>query len=539
MLHFCLFGTFLVEDETGVDRRPKLMKARAILAVLASTPKHQRSRSWLQALLWPDRQPSQAMSSLRTALADIRRHLGPMADILQANHSEIRLDPSKIATDLETGIAEGRLFLEGFDVPHAHQFEDWMREQRQMFEATPVQVVPTRSTGVEDATGAERIYLGSICPPGQSLTQMQADALVDNLAKSTEDLGLAETLDGRGLAQTQEEFLQGALKTGCDLLLLSESVESARGSMIRLKVVAPETRRLVWSKTLTSDRVIALDDPATIVAVAEFVDVLAEQKARLFSWQVEDLPPAVIGMAGVRHMFRLGPQNYETAEKLLRLAYQRDRQAIYLAWRAYLRTFFIGEIEFGCRQTVIEEGEALSRRALEKAPHNSMVLAACAHVENMLHDSHDSAYDLAARALELNRCNPLAWSTMGVALAFLGDTARGKAAAKTGAKLSGQAWHCAQLEVLASSASLVAGDVSGALAHAERSHAKSPSYAPPLRFLSAIYHHTNRPNEAQAVVTKLRTQEPDFKLSQLREVGYPSESLRKAKLLESLPQTEL
>lgn len=534
-----LFGTFQVNDDTETDRRPKLMKAKAILAVLAATPGHRRSRSWLQSLLWSDRQPAQAMSSLRTALADVRRHFGPHADILLSDHSEIALDVARVQTDLEQAGGQGRQLLEGFDIPHAPEFEDWLRELRQSHSTDATPTAPVQNGSVSQGIAAiDRLYLGSMLSSGQSMTQMQADALVDNLAKATEDLGLAETVDGRGAQTTQENVLKNAQTVGCSLILMSEAAETATGSMIRLKVLETATRRLIWSKSLTSPALIQLDDPATIAAVAELIDILAEQKMRLFDWQTDHLPPAVIGMAGVRHMFRLGAQNYETAEKLLKLAYERDPRAIYLAWRAYLRTFFIGEIEFGCKETVIEEGTFLSRRALEKEPHNSMVLAACAHVENMLHNSHQSAYDLASRALGINQCNPLAWSTLGVASAFLGDSVSGKKFTKIGAKLSEQSWHSAQLEILAGSASLVDGDIKSAQHHSERSHLRSSSYAPPLRFLSAIYFANGDYDGASEMSDKLRVLEPDFKLEQLKDDGYPAESLRKANLLNSLPSRE-
>ena len=537
MLDIRLFGTFEVRDEKGMDRRPKLMKARAIVAVLAATPGHRRSRCWLQALLWADRQPAQAMSSLRTGLTDIRRHFGEYADCLLTDHSEIALDPNLVRTDLDQPYARNRELLEGFDVANATEFEDWLRELRQNYASNvPGKVISASAIG---ETAADTMYLGSFSPPGQTMAQMQADALVDNLAKSIEDLGLATTLDGRGSATSQEKFLNSAHDAGCSLVLFSEASESSSGSMIRLKVLVPSTRRLLWSKTLTSSGAINLDDPSTIAAVADFIDMLAEQKMRQFDWQNENLPPAVIGMAGVRHMFRLGAENYELAEKLLKLAYEREPRAIYLAWRAYLRTFFIGEIEFGCKETVIEEGTFLSRRAIEKEQHNSMVLAAGAHVENMLHNSHESAYELASRALNINRCNPLAWSTLGVASAFLGDAQTGKKLTKVGAVLADGAWHRAQLQILASSASLVAGDVKSAQHHSERSHAASPTYAPPLRFLSAIYFHNGQVESALEASEKLRTFERDFQLERLKDDGYPAESLRKAKLLDRLPRREV
>lgn len=540
MLTFRLFGTFAIEDNIGADRRPKLMKSRAILAILAATPGHRRSRSWLTGLLWPDRQPEQAQSSFRSALADIRRHLGAHADILQADRSDVTLDVTRITTDLDSETAPRRDFLEGFQIGHAVAFDAWLAETRARL--TP-NTRPTATIALVPADTApseiDRLYLGSMSPPGQTMTQMQADALVDNVGKSAEDLGLAETLDGRGIAVTQEDYFNKARETGCSLLLLSESAETTMGSMIRLKVLEPVAKRLVWSKTLTNNRLIQLEDPATITAVAELIDVLAEKKVRQFDWHTDHLQPAVIGMAGVKHMFRLGPQNFETAETLLKLAYERDPRAVYLAWRAYLRTFFIGEIEFGCKETVIEEGTALSRRAIEKDPHNSMVLAACAHVENMLQNSHHNAYELASRALGINRTNPLAWSTLGVASAFLGDAKEGKRLSKVGARLSEQAWYNPQLEILASSASLVDGDIAGAEMHAQNSAMRSPSYAPPLRFLSAIYHYTGDQDRALEVEMRLRTREPGFNVGQLKDDGYPAETVRKAGLLKALPKHEI
>ena len=43
MLKLQLYGPLSITDEMGVDRRPKLMKARAILAVLAATKGHRHS----------------------------------------------------------------------------------------------------------------------------------------------------------------------------------------------------------------------------------------------------------------------------------------------------------------------------------------------------------------------------------------------------------------------------------------------------------------------------------------------------------------
>ncbi|MEL6372311.1 MAG: hypothetical protein AAFR03_16530, partial [Pseudomonadota bacterium] len=424
MLKFRLIGPLTMTDADGVDRRPKLMKARAILAVLAVTPGHRHSRAWFQSMLWHDRQHEQALSSLRSALTDVRRHLGPLAPALITDHSDVALDPALIEVDIAATPTPTGTLLEGFDIPHADAFEDWLRDARTAFELkTEAAGAPPTAIQAVPATTEEvcKLYLAARNGSDFNLTRMQCDSLVDSIAKSVEDLSLAETFDGRGRGETMESFLNAADAANCDLVLISESAETAQGSIARLKVVETASTRLIWSKSITGTTAFELDNPATIGVVAEFVDVLSEHLLRPFQWLDQNMPASLLAVAGMHRIFKLGSQNFETADQMLKRAHQQAPHGSYLAWRAYLRTLLIGELEFVDKDAIVEEGTVLARRALEHEPHNSMVLALCAHVENMLHNAYGNAFDLSARALELNRCNPLAWASLVVAAAFLGE----------------------------------------------------------------------------------------------------------------------
>ena len=539
VLDFSLIGTLRIVDNDGTDRKPKLMKSQAVLVALILSDGHVRSRSWLQALLWSDRQPQQAMASLRAALSDIRRHFGPCADILSSDYREIKLDAARIRTDLDGVRHSQSCLLEGFDVAYADKFSAWLYKQRQNHSDVAVPAAPNAGSGNKQGRICDVLCLASIAPPGQTLTQMQADALVDNLARFAEDLGLSETIDLRGSAVSQTDYVTYARKAGCQLLLISESVEMASGSMIRMKIIEPVEARLIWSKSILRDGCIDLDDPASLATVVEFIDVLADLKCRRFDGKNLDLPADVIALSGVRHMTSLGAENIKIADDHLKTAYEKDPKAIYLAWRAYLRTYLIGEIQFGCRSTAIEEGTFLSQQAIEKEPNNSMVLATGAHVARMLKLSYTDAFALAKRAIDLNRSNPLAWSTLGAANSFLGNTEIGKRQAKVGAKLAQSSWHSAMLEAIAGSSSLLDHDIPSARQHSLSSHSASQSFAPPLRFLSAIFCHDGQFAKAKEMADKLRLREPDFSLEHLADEGYPANSLRKAGLLESLPSKEV
>ncbi len=545
MLIFQLYGPFSMTDEAGIDRRPKLMKARAILAVLAATKGHRHSRSWFIAMLWPDRQHLQALSSMRSALSDIRRHLGPYADALITDNTEVALDPACFKVE-ENGSSNGHLgeFLEGFDVGHADGFEDWLVTQRMAEVDEPPKAAPRADFGLPaqpyPAKSTARIFLASRSHPGDHFTAMQCDALVDCLAKSIEEIGLADIIDGRGCGDGLDDFRAQAARDNCGLMLVAEAAEASGQAIARLKIVETDRGVLVWSKSLTGRPMIDLEDPLTISVVAGVVDHLSERFLRGYRGLEEsNMPPQALALSGINRLFRLGLQNYQTADVLLKQAHALDHRGRYLAWRAFLRTFMLCEQQLENPEAVVEEATALARRALEAEPYNSMVLALCAHVETMLHSAYECAYDMSSRALELNACNPLAWASLGAAASFLGETQKGHGIAKVGARIGKQSCFSFQAESWASATGLLAGDIGGALKHAERSHMIAPSFAPPMRYLSALYCIDGQFGQAAIVAEKLRSQEPDFTMNSLKQDGYPADSLRRSGLLKHIPAREI
>ncbi|MDJ0629347.1 MAG: hypothetical protein QNJ44_13900 [Rhodobacter sp.] len=547
MLEINLIGSFEIRDDQGVDRRPKLMKSKAIVAVLATIPGHRHSRSWFQGLFWADRQHEQALSSLRSALADIRRQLGPHSAALISDNTDVALDPNLIRVDIHSDRNAADLlsggFLEGFDIAHAEAFEDWLRQARMEYECkslprlSPASPCPPQTDA--ETGDVTRLYLASGNDVASTVTQIQCETLVDGLAKSVDDLGFAEIVDGRGRGRSMDDFIVAATGAECSLLLVADAAEAPSGAIARLKMIETPSGRLVWSKSVVGSATLDLEDPATIGVVAEFVDVLSERLFRTYQERTDRLSPQLLGAAGINHAFKLGSQNYEAAEDLLKRAHEWDPRGSYLAWRAYLRTLLIGELNYSDREAVIEEGTYLAERALEIAPNNSMVLAVCAHVQNMLHDDYERAFDLSTRALELNRCNPIAWIGLGASAIFLGKEQAGYKIAKVGSRLSIGSRFSFFADSWASAAGVLAGSLKTAEQYAERSHAAAPTYAPPLRYLTALYCASGQFERAEAMAEKLRQREPDFTLERLRDHGYPSDSLRRARLLETLPYREI
>ena len=121
-----LAGPVSVIDAEGRDRTPYSMKARGILAVLGTARAYRVSRSKLQDKLWSDRSPEQGSASLRQALTEIRKRLGPMREILTSGPGWIGLDPDllDVVLDPPADFVPGTFeFADDLDIRDA-EFED-------------------------------------------------------------------------------------------------------------------------------------------------------------------------------------------------------------------------------------------------------------------------------------------------------------------------------------------------------------------------------------------------------------------------------
>lgn len=116
---------------------PKGAKACGLLALLARQPRMEHSQVWLQDKLWSDRGRDQAAASLRQALSQLRRDLGPAAGVLQITRTRVALDARRIRIADPDGAAP-RAFLEGIDIRDP-EFEDWLRVERASQPHTGVQ----------------------------------------------------------------------------------------------------------------------------------------------------------------------------------------------------------------------------------------------------------------------------------------------------------------------------------------------------------------------------------------------------------------
>jgi DNA-binding SARP family transcriptional activator len=120
-------------------------KHLALLVYLARSPRG-GARDHLMGLLWPEKDQEKARHSLNEALRVLRKTLG---DAVVTEGDVVRIAPEAITTDLGSpdSSAIAGPFLEGFAVPDAPEFEDWLARERERVRAATLGTLVVAAEG--------------------------------------------------------------------------------------------------------------------------------------------------------------------------------------------------------------------------------------------------------------------------------------------------------------------------------------------------------------------------------------------------------
>lgn len=242
-----MIGEFEVRDAAGQDRTPRGAKARALLALLARTPGHRRPRRWLEARLWSDRGQEQASGSLRQALTELRKVLGPLAMQLNSDRDCVAL--SDFASDLtdaasaRQALAQGREFLEGIDILDPG-FTLWLAEERQRVAAELAAAAP-------QPLAPFSLRLADLPEGTEAAVARDLAAAIARLA--------AEYLLGERHRGPGSDRLPG----GLDLQV--QGAWSEDKAYLKVRLVDQENQKTLWSQRLVASRVAEIGSGAPAV----------------------------------------------------------------------------------------------------------------------------------------------------------------------------------------------------------------------------------------------------------------------------------
>lgn len=525
-----------VTGANGEKLTPTGGRHRALLVIIALAPNMTVGRRWLEALLWSESQSAQASGSMRQALSNTRRQLGAYAGLLQANRTDIWLDQHKVLIDVLSApskvrarLAEGRVFLEGIDIP-AEGFEDWLRNERARHTLPEEDIAPP-PPAVEDQAGIDQHNHAILNAPQLPLLYTSTDEQTGHQAL---ELFMAEAISTQ-LTQTATHHFRTevrSLEGNLTPTILSPGarftirVSRLNGSFLALaRLIREPGGKLFWARQMRFDG----DDHANVVDVAASLAVEAAEAmaAREISSSSAQTANSMAAKA-LQDTFSFDPDRLRNAISLLEQANAIDPFAPRPALQALAKAFLALETQAEDAADLKSDAAKLMEDAMRLDPNNAVSLSFLADVHDLIFEDPQTALAFAKCAL---RANP----GIGYAYASLGglELRRGRndealmAAQRAHRQLANSSLEVFSLMRLCV-ASMTLGDVDTAQEAAARAAELAPLSRPPLRHLYALRLKQGDKAGAREALRALHRLEPNFSMQMLRETpDFPAATLRK------------
>jgi tetratricopeptide (TPR) repeat protein len=516
MMKLHLNGSFRVELSSGADLTPTAAKAQGLLALLATAPNGERSRTWLQCKLWSDRGSLQAAASLRQALVQIRRCFGATAFVLTANRQRIRLDLSHVEVVRTAGLE----FLEGIDV-RDQEFERWLVDTRVADE----DIAPTvrgRASSLEASQSCGDAWTIAILPRRTGIDE------IDWMAQIFSD----------GLAQNLRELFSVNVAVCNDLPILTSRLWAVHVQMsrvsngwvgARVSLEHPRSGRQAWAgaRSVPARGAPPVESAELMALSNQMVEAIGD--TMFLEAKADRDDPDLLCRRAIRQVFLMRPDSAVAADRLLAQAYEMKPRGLYLAWRAQVKAIQRVEKHGGDNAMLRDAGAEFCARALEIEPNNSMVLATVANTYGHLLRDVDRPLYLAKRSVMLNPSNPMGWWALSSANVYAGNIAASYENAVAARQLALTSPHRFWWDNQLFGAALITGNLDEARRLAEACTAQNADFRPPFRYLVALYANAGRVEDATRAAERLKEIEPDFSADRLmRDREYPASLIHRA-----------
>jgi tetratricopeptide (TPR) repeat protein len=540
-------------DTANTDCTPKSVKARAVLAMLALSPRGSRSRVWLRHKLWSDKTEDQSGASLRQALLDIRRSLGDKADLfVHSDKNTVSLNLDLFVLDLQR-LIDGRIvgleqtetnfsvednFLDGLPIRDP-EFQDWVAKERAIVSRrladtgleidlqpkTKFDLAPQGLPQVATAFAATHPNAGPpawklVVAPSKSIGlsgstkayQREITALMQKSFLETGDFEL-QNFDGPfGYIQQIGQHVVGTL--GVQTTIYNDGPQFHAD----ISLTDAASQNLLWvgqaQTTARPDGTVPIGFGHNLVSrtLIEATQYLTQLSAQRGDTRIA---------TAVSAMFRLSKADLEKSEQILLDSIHLKPSAQAYAWLAFNMTFRVGQrMSFG-DVIVIEQAQEYALKALELDRGNALVATLVAHVHSYLFGEYDFAAGLFEQALKSNPTQTLAWNLYGILHAYAGQPRKALSMANWACNLGSQSPHLYYFDTTRAIAANFAGEHRTAIEAGTAALNVRPDFNSLLRVLVSSHAQLGEMAKAERFLQKLRHVEPDFSIAALREAGYP------------------
>jgi len=256
MIRFQTLGTLEVTmDGAEAPSQLRWKKNIALLLYLARSPKRRCTREQLIGLLWPDKGDDAARQSVREAIRVVRQYVGEgllttTGDVVQLVDGAVELDTDQLEKLVQqrdwahtTPLINGH-FLQGFKVPDAAGFEDWLTVERSFWDGLSLDALLRHAE--------ERLDAGDELGADEPLRRAREMDPLSQRALRAHLRRLAGAGDRAGALQLFDRFVKDARRDG-DVTIepetqaLVERLRSGRAWHLPKEALSPE-RSVTWRR---------------------------------------------------------------------------------------------------------------------------------------------------------------------------------------------------------------------------------------------------------------------------------------------------
>ncbi len=525
-----LFGSFYIIDPSGKSIEIASKKGRALIAILAIAPNGERARSWLQAQLW-GRGSSQ--DSLRKELSKLRTIFDRYSlEIIPRNipRDLVRLDLSFFDVDLfdvETSL-KGE-FLEGFELSSEQKFVEWLKEVRETYNGLKKGMVPNLSSD-DGATldvpiseimrhaspsrfciGISPIQLPDYLKDNRVMAKVED--LVDRIGKLLLCSGGVDLVDHR-VALVVPNITTIDSLTSPQAQLITKISETSRGIVVVVQLILNDSLLVICAPRCELDYDTLFlpdyDESVTQTFVAEAVDEMLYKLSRNQNLVPNDGHSALkLVHEAVDGMFQLSYNGLDTARIHLEMASEIHNESVIYAWRAYLANHYIDDPRTTNYQQYKDEAKYCAARALEIDRYNPLTLSLLTQVYAFALGDLSTARELMSQAKSLKSDHVMTYDGDALLNLYLGNMKQSRAsalkAAQLGKFLSYRYCFFTSLCMIDG----LSGNPDSAIYAGERALQLIPSkadrpYSPTLRYLAANYAKIGKYSQASKLLTILQ-----------------------------------
>ena len=520
-----LAGPFGLETPDGHRIAVTSKRGQALLALLATSAKGERTRSWLESMLWCDRPVDQAKASLRKELSKLRKILNSdAASVLEADNNRVwlNLDRIQIVESSSTG-PSNQDFLEGLDIAGEEAFEDWLRDRRALagHSATGTQSSgPTQTSVAADIPQASFAAKPAIAvlpiqlQPHDSSLEFAANGLGEELINRLSRLRWLPVIARSSSFSLGDGPIDPRLagqRLNAQYIVESTLRVATSPHQLVTNLSDAETGQVLWSDTIVVEDV---TDPATIDSLVSGITASLDhqidqnEQMRAISKQPGELHLLELVWRARWHLVRLSDDDIAAAQDYLDQAATLQPNSpdvlIETAWLNIRRLWL---------KRASEEETRAARKAAQKAifadPDDARGHMIAGIAEFWLRQPL-RAEGLLRRAVELNPSLVMAHTQLGSALHHKGAREEGIAALETAKRLSPNDFDLFFIEGELAMAHLGEGNLERAVEHAEASLSRRAAYwcshVAKINALTGL----ERMDEARSAYRELHRAQPDF-----------------------------